>query len=496
MGWNSHQRDAKRWAAAACAVLFLAATGCYSMRPSSGGGQTDFSPPRRFDPQDVALPAGYQIEVIASGLTFPTGACFDDQNRLHVVEAGYSYGEMWTVPRLLRIEPDGGMTPIFNGGDNGPWTGVTWHEGAFFIAEGGVLEGGRILRVNPEGEVEVLVDGLPSHGDHHTDGPVAGPDGWIYFGQGTASNSGVIGKDNKAFGWLERFPNFHDIPGEDIVLAGRNFETPDVLGEDGGRVKTGAFLPFGTPSRPGQVIPGALKCSGAVFRVRPDGSDLERVAWGFRNPFGLGFSPEGTLFVTENSYDDRGSRAVWGTADVLWEVQPGLWHGWPDFSAGIALTNGMFKPPGKEQPRFLLAVHPNPPPKPVVKFAVHSSANGFNFSRNPDFGYEGNAFVALLGDQAPVVGKVLHPAGFKVARVDVEKGLVHDFAVNKGEQNAPASKLGTGGLERPVSVRFDREGTALYVVDFGLLLQRPGKTIPVPGTGAVWKITRIGGDQR
>jgi hypothetical protein len=47
---------------------------------------------------------------------------------------------------------------------------------------------------------------------------------------------------------------------------------------------------------------------------------LELVAWGFRNPFGLAFASGGALFVTDNGYDDRGSRAVWGTGDYLWDV--------------------------------------------------------------------------------------------------------------------------------------------------------------------------------
>src|SRR6185312_485294 len=102
---------------------------------------------------------------------------------------------------------------------------------------------------------------------------------WIYFGQGTASNSGVIVEDNKQFGWLKRHPEFHDIPGQDITLAGKNFQSKDVLksreGRRGSKVKTGAYSPFGKPGEPNQVIKGEVKCSGSVLRVRPDGSDLE-----------------------------------------------------------------------------------------------------------------------------------------------------------------------------------------------------------------------------
>ena len=46
------------------------------------------------------------------------------------------------------------------------------------------------------------------------------------------------------------------------------------------------------------------------------------------------------------------------------------------------------------------------------------------------------------------------------------------------------------GLERPLAVRFDPAGQALWIVDFGVLMMREGAMIPVPGTGVVWRITR------
>src|SRR5436190_37325 len=144
-----------------------------------------------------------------------------------------------------------------NGGGQTKFSGERRiHEGNFYVAEGGEMEGGRILKISPDGKVTVLVSGLPSFGDHHTDGPVVGPDGWLYFGQGTASNSGIVGEDNAKFGWLKRHPDFHDIPGEDIILTGQNFSTPDVAHGSPQKVLTGAFLPFGTSSTPNQVIKG------------------------------------------------------------------------------------------------------------------------------------------------------------------------------------------------------------------------------------------------
>jgi hypothetical protein len=49
------------------------------------------------------MPPGYHIEAFATGLTFPSGATLDDENNLYVIETGYSYGEVWGEPRLLKI---------------------------------------------------------------------------------------------------------------------------------------------------------------------------------------------------------------------------------------------------------------------------------------------------------------------------------------------------------------------------------------------------------
>lgn len=467
----------------------LALSGCYAMQPSQGGGQTDFTPPRIVRPADIALPAGYRIEAVAAGLTYPTGVAFDAAGRPHVVEAGYSYGEDWTEPRLLRIGPDGSATPIAAGGRNGPWTGAVFHDGAFYLAEGGQLGGGRILRIAPDGGMRVILAGLPSFGDHHTDGPAIGPDGWLYFGQGTATNSGVVGPDNAQFGWLKRHPDFSDIPCRDIVLTGANFTSPDPIG-DRGTVTTGAYMPFGTPGAPGQTVRGRLPCSGAVMRVRPEGGTPELVAWGFRNPFGLAFAPDGRLYLTENSYDERGSRPVFGTGDLLWAVRPGLWYGWPDHHGQDPLDQPRFAPVGGPTPPRLLAEYPNLPPRPAALFGVHSSANGFDFARNAAFGHVGEAFVAQFGDMAAQAGKVLAPVGFKVVRVDPATGVIEDFAVNRGPVNGPASKIGGGGLERPVAARFDPAGTALYIVDFGVMTIGPRGPEPRPRTGVLWRVTR------
>jgi len=476
--------------AALAAMLVTVIPGCFAILPSHGGGQTSATSARRVDPQSVALPSGYRIEVVATGLDLPTGVAFDDEGRVYVTEAGYSYGELWTTPRLVRVERDGRLTRIATGRD-APWNGLAFHGGAFYVAAAGHRDGGRIVRVGMDGALTTLVDSLPSLGDHHTNGPVIGPDGMLYFGQGTATNSGVVGLDNFEFGWLKRHPEFHDVPCRDVTLAGRNFTSRNPLTPDADdQVSTGAYVPFGTRTEQGQTIRGRLPCGGAILRVRPTGGPLELVAWGFRNPFGLAFAPDGRLYTTENSFDVRGSRPVFGTGDVLWRVEPGAWYGWPDFHAGRALTDAeWYKPRGEPAPGVVLATRPGSPPRPAAVLGVHSSSNGLDFSRSDAFGHVGEAFVAQFGDMAPKVGKVLSPVGFKVVRVDVRTGVIEDFAVNRGKENGPASRLRTGGLERPVAVRFDPAGRALYVVDFGVMTIGDSPR-PQTGTGVLWRITR------
>ena len=475
------------------AILLHSLSACYRMRASRGGGQIKTVNERTISTSDIVLPRGYRIELVSSGLTFPSAVAFDAQGQLYVIEAGYSYGEVWGEPKLIRIGAGGEQTVIAKGTRNGPWTGVTFHNGFFYVAEGGEAEGGRILRISPTGDIKTLVENLPSVGDHHTNGPVI-RDGYIYFGQGTATNSGVVGGDNAEFGWLTRKKDFHDIPCGDITLAGQNYESANVLTEDpNDKTNTGAYSPFGTSTTAGQVIKGRLPCTGAIMRIPLEGGNIELVAWGFRNPFGLAFSPNGKLYATENGYDDRGSRPVWGTGDVLWEVKQGLWHGWPDFSAGKPIkSDEEFKVPGRSPVKPLLQVYPNTPPKPSAIFGVHSSSNGLDFSTNNAFGYTGQAFVAQFGDMAPSAGKVLKPVGFKIVRVNVDDGVIRDFAVNKGKRNGPASWLGTGGLERPVSVKFDPGGKALYIVDFGIMKMTEKGPQPQTGTGVIWKITKEG----
>ena len=68
--------------------------------------------------------------------------------------------------------------------------------------------------------------------------------------------------------------------------------------------------------------------SGAILSLRPDGSDLQVVARGLRNPFGLAIHPgTGRLYISDNGRDDLGESEP---AETVLLFRRGADYGWPD----------------------------------------------------------------------------------------------------------------------------------------------------------------------
>jgi len=445
---------------------------------------------RDHEPDDILLPEGYAAELVASGFSAPVHVCFDQAGTCYVTESGHKSD---SPARILKVDTDTGsretylQLPESRWTETGALTGATWHEGRLYF-----VNTDTVSRLGADGQIEDLVTGLPGHGDHQANHPLIGPDGRLYFGVGSVTNSGIVGADNYAYGWLDRFPLECDVPAHDVRLVGRNEAYQNVLGDLKQTVRTGAFVPFGTETTPGQVIPGSVKSSGSILSCNPDGTDLEVVAWGLRNPYGLAFDPSGRLFATEHGMDAR-NRHVINDPDDLYEIQEGGWYGWPDFASGVRLDDAYWGDGGQGR-EPLLAEHPDEhPPAPFVSFQPHAAANGLTFSRDPVFGFEGDAFVALFGDIAPLTTpRLASPSGFKVVRVDMRQRRVVDFAVNRIA--GPSSKLPHAGFERPSHVAFGPDG-ALYVVDWGVINVAPeaGGLRMKQGTGSLWRIRRTGG---
>jgi glucose/arabinose dehydrogenase len=407
---------------------------------------------------------GYQIEKVVDGLSYPTSLEFGPDGALYFTEAGFTYPFIYKKSRILRLAPDGNKELVAEG-FNGPLIGLKWHEDGFLATHRGTLS-----RVNLQGERTDLVTDLPSYGDHHTD-HIAIKDNKVYFGQGTITNTGVVGSDNlTVFGWLVKHKDGHDTPAHDVVLTGKNYKSKDPFNPLR-TVETGAFLPLGTPSAPGQIIKGELKANGVIYECNPDGTDLQVYAWGLRNPYGLTVDIEGRLLVLDQGADVRGSRPASGP-EALYEVKPNAWYGWPDYLAGKPITELS----DDKEIGLVLNKHPDLE-EPLYTFENHSTATFMDFSRDEKFGYEGQAFVAQFGSEAPFTtgGKPVK-AGRKVTRLDMKTMTEHDFFVSK-----TFGVIGDGP-NRPVFVKFSPDGESLYIIDHG------ART--VPKSGAIWKIIK------
>ena len=448
------------------------------------------------DPKACDLPAGFTAQIITTGLNYPTSIEFDDKGLMLIAEAGEAPGDEAAQARVIRLVPSGPgviTTEVVADQLNAPVNDILWHQGKLYISHRGkisVVEGGK---------VRDLVTDLPSLGDHHNTQMSVGPDGKIYFGQGTATNSGVVGIDNYFLGWLHKHPKVCDVPAKDIALAADAgaFASPDLLAfftkGDSRKTKTGAFQAFGTKADEGDKIRGDVKANGTILRMDPDGKNLEMYAWGLRNPYGVKWGPDKKLYVGDAGYDERGSRPIANSPDCLWEIKEGGWYGWPDYSAGIPVTDERYKPKEGPAPKFLMKDHP-PIEKPLMTFAPHTSATKFDFSPGGAWG-KGTVFAALLGDLAPLTGDL--PAdfmAFAVARIDMSTQKVEPFFRARKDALGPKGYeyVATAGPRRPIAARFAPKGEALFVVDFGAVAMVPSAIgalpKPFPGTGLVWVI--------
>ena len=470
------------------------------------------------------LPPGYQIEKVVDGLTYATALTWDDQGRLYVAEAGGGFSEEPSPARILRVD-SGKVTEVANLTNKGVLAsvaGLYWYKGAFYFTHRDPTDRtDAVSRMTMDGTVTRILSGFPDGPSEHQANDIrVGPDGRMYLAVGPAGNSAVMGIDNAPN--ITRVPTVHTTPCVDYVLTGMNFETPDFRTPDqSDKVRTGAFVPFGTATTPGQKIPGAKKCGGAIYAFDPNNAEatLRVFAHGLRNVIGLTWNTKGEMFAAVNGYDVRGSRPVNDPFDATYRIREGVWYGWPDYSAALEpLTDPKFDVPdtlkvpiyvnGQLQPMKLgfvidhAASRLTPPDRSLV-YGLHegdSSPSLLDVAPASWGDLAGQVFVAEWGDLAPGTNPLLaKPAGYRVSRIDPATGRAVPFVQNV--KPGPASKQGAMGLgiERPFDVKFGPDG-AMYIADYGvanvnMARIKEGKSpyeFP-PQTGAIWKVTRMAG---
>src|SRR5262247_1222813 len=310
-------------------------------------------------PPSIVLPSGFTASVFVSGLNFPTGIAFlgDSQNfQVFVLESGHGLGGSRCneqddpivggtfsstnpfTPDILVFNRNGTLIrgplgkPTSGGGGfqpAGPAIDIAFVNGLsggrLFATDsnqsthgGGQNNSSRIVTVNPmTGAVTPFITDLPT-GDHPTE-QLAFKDGWIYWSQGSTTNSGVVGLDN---GGGQNQP---DIPCQNIVLSQNVFDS-------GGGVHTSGYSPFGQTNpggtvpaffnaQTGQVRPGV--CDGAILRASLENpTTIQAFSWGYRNGYAIRFAPDhhplrGELLVGEDGADERGARPSNNAPDAL-----------------------------------------------------------------------------------------------------------------------------------------------------------------------------------
>ena len=495
-----------------------------------------------FTPPGVAIEPGYSMRAVIKGLDFPTAFTLS-RNRAWVSEAGVVPG---IPPKIKEIDIHGNIKTILSSADlpDGtllpPITDVKYHQGWLWIthrqvgANGWMV--GAISKFNPRAPVRTfttVLTNLPSAGDHFTEQIVFDKSGRAYFSQGTATNSSVAGADNwYVTGWLQQNPDFHDFAPKNIVLNGAPYKTafPFPLDPDASKL-TSPYMPFGsgpipdgttvhaaTPSTPQE---GIIAGNGTVYSFNPHAPDpastLRLEGWGFRNPYGIGFDPfrPHLLFVSNNGADYRamevddeativGSRPIGAEADDMFILKPGgreEFYGWPDYfhdeETGEVkpVTDPTFCseeefdfpcPPFVFDKSFRESLHVQPT---FAELEEHSSANKFDFSTDPGFGFKGDIFVAETGSLPPGTGAD-ELVGFKVVRIDRNSGEASDF-VTHTEDSADVI-FNPESMNKPIDVDF--RGRFMFVTDFGVY--EPFLGLTQPGTGKIWLVINFPGGSR
>lgn len=86
------------------------------------------------DPNDVRVPDGYKVEVVAAGLSFPTGMGFAEDGTLFILEGGSTWPTRPAMlPRILQLHTDGSLEVFAQEVLGGP-RGIAYHDGYIYIS--------------------------------------------------------------------------------------------------------------------------------------------------------------------------------------------------------------------------------------------------------------------------------------------------------------------------------------------------------------------------
>lgn len=234
-------------------------------------------------------------------------------------------------------------------------------------------------------EKKVLMNTLPNFGDYkHSLLKIFGDQ--LYITIGAATNSGVVGMDNK---WLINNPFGHDFTPKDITLKGSSF----------GDEKTGAFTAYGTKNFSGQIISAHVPGNASILMYNLRNGNYETYAYGIRNVKGLDFNSESKLIASVGGIENRGLRPVKGDSDYIYQIKKNVWYGWPDYSGGDPITSPKFKGFNNRSVNFILENHPSTnPPAPIYQHKTLSSLGTLAIDKNGAIGEKDSIYFYDLYD--------------------------------------------------------------------------------------------------
>lgn len=532
--------------------------------------------------EDIAVPSGFRVSVFASGLNSPTGIAFllkgeSKEFEVYVLESGHGLPSRCNEQDAFGsgvFDPANPFTPdilVFNqagtrlrgplakpsafGGlqPAGPAVDIAFENGfrggRLFVTDSnqathaaGQNNSSRIVTVNPiTGQVQPFITGLPT-GDHPTE-QLAFKDGWIYWSQGSTTNSGVVGRDNGGGA------NQQDIPCQDIMLSRNVFDS-------GSGIFTSGYSRFGV-QRPGATVhafESAMHrgvCDGAILRARLNSGNptatIEPFSWGYRNGYAIRFAPEdhplnGGLLVGEDGPDERGARPSNNAPDALHLARQNKdgspdYHGWPDRYGFLQASQRVYNPvggPGDDlcvpdpanppsmctpaslakilsenaPTREVLAFPPQPITSPLAIEAADSSFTGIDFvpdsfARGPVrrgaalYTLEGDFGFSAANSGSDEVGHEIKLINFGPDDEPLQLKITRFAKNNTGDQ---AFLSGARGFNRPTNVRFGPDGCA-WIVDYGAVrdfgqsgadtrfaVPTDAPLVQIPHTGVIWRI--------
>lgn len=259
-------------------------------------------------------PSRFGMRVLTTGLSNPWAMRWGPDNMIWVTER--------TSGEVTRVDPESGaqqvlltLPDVYTGPQHEGLLGLALHPellrgtGNDYVYLGYTINRGtaeepdpaaRILRFTYDIALQqlvdpiVLIDNLPAWNDHNAGRVVFGPDGMLYYS---------IGEQGANFGRNQRRPN--------LALA-----LPTQVQVDGGDWTTYS----------GKIL--RLNLDGSIPADNPviDGVRSHIYSYGHRNPQGLAFGPDGTLYETEHGP---------ATDDEVNIIQPGGNYGWPRVAGRI-----------------------------------------------------------------------------------------------------------------------------------------------------------------